>query len=243
LSGAGIVAALAIESRPLGPVMPPGTSLTALADGTLLTVSGIGWTAASEGASRLIAAGARALISWGLAGGLDPALAAGTLVVPREVISAEGARFPVDRDWREQLTAALTAAQPISSGALLSCREPIGSRADKAVAFRTTAAVAVDMESVAVAAIAASHKLPFIAVRAIVDTARDTLPRWLMSAAGATGAPRFGWVLLSLLRSPADVATLIRLFVRFHAARRSLAAVASSGALAGVRDASDADGR
>lgn len=243
MSGAGIVAALAVESRPLGSALPRGAPVASLADGTLLTVSGIGQTAAAEGATRLVAAGARALVSWGLAGGLDPALAAGTLVLPREVISAEGARFSVDRDWRERLSAALSAAQPISAGALLSCREPIASRAEKAAAFRTTTAVAVDMESVAVAGVAASHKLPFIAVRAIVDTARDTLPRSLLAAAGASGVRRLERVWLSLLRSPADVAALIRLFARFHAARRSLAAVARSGALAPVLDASAALGR
>jgi adenosylhomocysteine nucleosidase len=243
LTGAGIVAALAAESRPLGPTMPRGAPLAALADGTLLTVSGIGWSAASEGASRLVGAGARALISWGVAGGLDPALPAGTLVLPREVISADGARFAVDREWHERLTAVLSATRQVSVGTLLTCLEPIGSPLDKAAAFRATDAVAVDMESVAVAGIAARHRLPFLAVRAILDTARDALPRSLLAAAGAQGTRRIGRAALSLLRSPADIAMLLRLIARFHAARQTLAAVAHSGALAPILDAADSASR
>ena len=233
MSGAGIVAALAAELRPLA----------SQADGTLLTVSGIGWSAASESASRLVGAGARALISWGVAGGLDPALAAGTLVLPREVLVADGARFEVDGDWHRRLTAALPATQPMSAGALLTAREPIGSRVEKAAAFRTTTAVAVDMESGAIAAIAVSHRLPFLAVRAIVDTAGDSLPGSLLAAATASGAPRLGRWFVSLLRSPTDIALLIRLAARFRAACRSLAVVARSGALASFPGASDPIGR
>ncbi|HZC87472.1 MAG TPA: hypothetical protein VE266_10795, partial [Steroidobacteraceae bacterium] len=90
MNGLGIVAALAAESRPLGPATRHGVQLATLADGTLLILSGVGSAAAANGARRLLDAGARALLSWGLAGGLDPSLTAGTVVLPREVISPEG---------------------------------------------------------------------------------------------------------------------------------------------------------
>jgi adenosylhomocysteine nucleosidase len=228
------VTALAAESRSLGAAVPRGTSLAALPEGMLVAVSGMGWTAATQGAQGLIDAGATALASFGLAGGLDPALPAGALVLPREVISPEGTRWPVAWEWREQLACALTSVRTVSAGNLLSCREPLVSAIDKAAAFRATAAVAVDMESVAIAEVAARHRLPFIAVRAIVDTAADSLPPSLTAAAAAAGAVRMGRLIGALLRAPRELAALIRLVPRYRAAQRTLVAVARCGALAPV---------
>jgi adenosylhomocysteine nucleosidase len=233
LNGLGIVAALVAESRPLGRASRRGAEPATLADGTLLSVSGVGPAAAAEGARRLLAAGARALLSWGLAGGLDPALAAGTLVLPREVISPEGRVFLTTADWRQRVSDAIAARHRICCGRLLTCREPLGSTAAKALAFRQTAAVAVDMESSAVAEVAAAEQLPFLVVRAIVDTARDAVPRVALQATSAgEGSLRFGQLLASLARTPAELPPLIRLARRYRTASRALSAVAGSGALA-----------
>ena len=225
----GIVSALAAEARHLGPATQRRGALASLADGTLLAVSGIGSNAAARGARALIDAGATALISWGMAGGLDPALAAGTIFLPSEVISRDGAAHMTARYWRERLGAALSAHRPVARGKLLTSPRALGSIADKAAAFRDTGAAAVDMESLAVAEVARSRQLPFIAVRVIVDTAADTLPRAVMAAACSSGRLPIGRLLASLARSPADLAALIRLLSRYRAARRSLGAVAHAG--------------
>ena len=233
MNGLGVVAALAAESRPLGARGRGGTEPFPLADGTLLILSGVGPSAATEGARRLAAAGARALVSWGMAGALDPALAAGTLVLPTEVISPTGGVFATAPQWRERLSAALGAHWPVSFGRLLTSYEPLGSVESKAMAFRQTAAVAVDMESSAVAEIAAAARLPFLAVRAIVDTAADAVPQAALAATTAdTGALRIGHLLAALARAPGDLAALIRLAGRYRRARRALTAVARSGAFA-----------
>ncbi len=225
----GIVSALAAEARPLGPTAQRRGALASLADGTLLAVSGIGASAAAGGARALIDAGATALISWGMAGGLDPALAAGTILLPSEVISCAGTAFMTARYWRERLSAALTAHRLVACGKLLTSPRAILSIADKAAAFRDTGAAAVDMESLAVAEVAGSHELPFIAVRVIVDTAADILPRAVMAAARGSGQLPLGRLLASLARSPGDLAALIRLAPRYRAARHSLLAVARAG--------------
>ena len=225
------MAALAVESRPFGPRSERRDGSAALADGTLLIVSGMGPTAAGEAARALVAAGAEALISWGMAGALDPALVAGTLVLPGEVVSPEGALFLAARDWRERLAAALVAAHPVCSGRLLTCCEAIASTQDKALAFRQTAAAAVDMESSAVAEVAAGHRLPFLAVRAIVDTAGDAVPQAALTAAAGPGAVGLGRVLGSLARNPRDLPALLRLAGRYRAASRALAAAAHCRAL------------
>ncbi len=227
------MAALAAESRPLGAARPgpQRDALTTLADGTLLIVSGVGNAAAARGARQLIEAGARALLSWGMAGGLDPALRAGALFLPGEVIAADGTVYVTSSEWRLALAAAVAACRPVTGGRLLTSEDVIGSVADKAVAFRRTGAAAVDMESGAIAEAARAAAVPFLAVRAIVDTAEDQLPRAAIAAAGSSEV-RISRLLAALARSPGDLPGLVRLARAFRAASRSLAAVAHAGALA-----------
>jgi adenosylhomocysteine nucleosidase len=231
LSAAGVVAALDIEARSLGARTRRRDGLFEIGDGTLVAVSGMGRAAAVGSAGALVEAGATALVSWGLAGGLDPRLRSGTICLPSVVISRDGATFTTDEHWREILTAAISQHLTVVSGALLTSAVAIEDAAAKAAAFAQTGAVAVDMESAGVAQIAASHRLPFVAVRAIVDSAGDTLPRAVL-AAGSEGPVRLMRLLLGIVRSPREIAPVMRLAQRYRAASRALGAVARSGALA-----------
>jgi adenosylhomocysteine nucleosidase len=231
LNAAGVVAALDLEARSLGRGTRRPDGLFEVGDGTLVAVSGMGGAAAVAAAGALVGAGATALVSWGLAGGLDPRLKSGTICLPGMVISPDGVAFATDVHWREILTAAISQHLQVVSGTLLSRAVAIEDVAAKAAAFAETGAVAVDMESAGVAQIAALHKLPFVAVRAIVDTARDTLPRAVM-AAGSEGRVRLSRLLLGIVRSPREIAPVMRLAQRYRAATRALGAVARTGALA-----------
>jgi adenosylhomocysteine nucleosidase len=231
LSAAGVVAALKLEARTLGPPIRRSDGLFAMNDGTLVAVSGMGHAAAAAAAAALVDAGAVALVSWGMAGGLDPALHAGTICLPSVVVSRDGATFTTDHHWRELLTAAIAARRTVVSGNLLTSDSAIDDVAGKAAAFRETGAVAVDMESLAVASIAATHKLPFIAVRVIVDTAVDALPAAVL-AATRLGRLRIPRLILGIVRRPSDIAPVIRLAKRYRTAMQALAAVARSGGMA-----------
>jgi adenosylhomocysteine nucleosidase len=228
LNGIGVVAALAAEARALSPVAPQAGAelkwLPQLGPESLLAISGIGCTAAGAAARTLVDARVAALMNFGLAGGLDPALNVGSLVLPEVVISQRGARFVTSAPWRERLIAALSASCPIRAGTLLTCAEALETPAEKAAAFRDSGAVAVDMESVAVAEVAAIHRLPFIAVRVIVDTAKDTLPSAVVAASRA-GSVQIGRLVAGLMLAPGDIAALIRLAGRYRAAMRSLRVV------------------
>jgi adenosylhomocysteine nucleosidase len=231
----GVVAALAAEGRALGPAMPwgglaPLSELALLGEGSLLAVSGIGRAAADVAANALADAGVSALMTFGMAGGLDPALTAGTIMLPSELISADGTRFVTCRTWRQRIGASIGASRAVSESKLLMSDQAIESLADKAAAFRDTGAAAVDMESAAVAAVAAARKLPFVAVRVIVDTAADMLPGTVVAASRA-GRVRIGRLIAGLLWAPGEIAALVRLATRYRAAIRSLRAVAEAGAL------------
>lgn len=227
----GIVCALQSEARHLGRATRRTETLSALADGTLVCVSGMGSEAAAHAARILVDAGAGALVSWGMAGGLDPSLAAGTLLLPTEVLARNGQAIETSRPWRERLSAAVSSRCATVPGRLVSSTRAIGSVADKAALFRETGAAAVDMESLAVAQVAVARRVPFLAVRVIVDSAQDVLPKSVTTAADAAGEMRLWSLLGALALSPADLPALIRLARRYRAANLSLAAVAAAGSL------------
>jgi adenosylhomocysteine nucleosidase len=195
--------------------------LAGFSDGALLAVSGIGRDAAERAARALVDAGVAALMTFGMAGGLDPALMAGSVVLPCELISADGTRYLASRSWRERVAAAVGPVRAVSAGNLLTSTRAIDTPADKSAAFRDTGAAAVDMESAPVAAIALHHNLPFIAVRVIVDTAADTLPRAVVNASRA-GRVQIGRLIAGLILAPGEIAALIRLARRYRIAMRSL---------------------
>lgn len=222
--GTGIVAALAFEARSLGPARRAARAVARLADGSLIRTSGIGADNAARAARELIDAGAGALLSWGVAGALDPALTCGTAVVPDEVVwrpkdaDAQALRrFPSTPAWRELLLAELQGRTRIAGGALLTHVTPVALAASKATLYADTRAVAVDMESAAVAEVAAAHALPFLALRVVLDTAHDSLPDSLMRA---LAAPRASW--WPLVGTPSDWPGLLRLAAQYRHARRSL---------------------
>jgi adenosylhomocysteine nucleosidase len=197
----------------------------------MLALSGMGEAAASLAATALIDAGVAALMTFGMAGGLDPALAAGSLLLPAEVIARDGTRLATARAWRERLSAALRLHCAVLDSVVLSSDRSIDSPQAKAQLFRETGAAAVDMESVSVARIAASHHLPFMCVRVIVDTAADALPRAVV-AASREGSVRMGRLLGGLILAPGDLAALIRLGLQYRSAIRVLKLVARAGSFA-----------
>ena len=232
LNVVGIVCALASEARHLGPTVRLADPLGSLPDGTLVAITGMGSAAASSGARALIEAGATALASWGMAGGLDPNLSAGAILLPSEVVGPDGRVIDTEPGWRNRLSRAVAAHTPVSSGRLLTTPRAVGSVADKAELFRSTGAAAVDMESAAIGEVANQHQLPFIAVRVVVDSAADVLPRAVTAAADNEGHLQTWRLIGALALAPNELAPLIRLARRYRAANRSLAAIARMGSLA-----------
>lgn len=200
------------------------SDLASLGEGSLLALSGIGSAAAAAAAQALVDSGVSALMTFGMAGGLDPALKPGSVVIPCELLSSDGARYAACRSWRERVAAAVSPLCAVTEGNLLTGTQPIDTPAEKAAALRSTGAAAVDMESAAVAEVAAEHNLPFIAVRVIVDTAADYLPRAVVAASRA-GRVHFGRLIGGLILRPREIAALLRLARRYRIAMRSLRAI------------------
>jgi adenosylhomocysteine nucleosidase len=236
LSATGVVAALEFEAQSLGTRRHRADGLGSLRDGSLLRVSGVGGDNAARAARELVAAGAGALLSWGVAGGLDPALSCGAVLLPAEVLRPASAdkllppqRYATCRMWRERVAAALQLHAP-AAGALLTSALPVAAADLKVRLFRDTGAVAVDMESAAVAQVAAEHELPFITLRVVLDTASVSLPGSVMRTLEPGNAGRSGlWRAVALLGAPADWGALLRLAAAYRLARRALLDCARRG--------------
>jgi adenosylhomocysteine nucleosidase len=137
------------------------------------------------------------LLSGGFAGALDPRLRLGDVIVAENFSSP--ALLPRCRSER---------------GTLVSRARPAELVAEKAALFRDTGALAVDMETEAIAAACRRAGVPLLAIRAISDTAATPLPAPLAEWFDlARQRPRPQRLLAYLGRRPSAILPFVR-FVR-----------------------------
>ena len=118
----------------------------------------------------------RGVISFGVAGGLDPSLKSGDVVVATEVLAGD-TRFLAGLALNEEIIAsAALRRRRVVRGGLAGVEQVIAATACKAALHSETGAAAVDMESHIAAAYAAAAGLPFAALRVISDPASRALP-------------------------------------------------------------------
>ena len=163
--------------------------------------------------------GASALVSFGVAGGLDPTLQSGDIIIASGVIDETGKYAPTDDGWRDAVLSAIGNAQ---SGMVYGSDHALSDIAEKQAAFSDYGAVAVDMESHGVARAAHECDLPFLIVRAIADTAATALPDAVRNAIGVRGERRALPVIIGLLRRPAELSAVLSLSQESAAAMKAL---------------------
>ncbi|MFB3819085.1 MAG: hypothetical protein ACE147_15585, partial [Candidatus Methylomirabilales bacterium] len=159
------------------------------------------------------------LWSLGLAGGLDPALRTGDLVLAEQVGTREG---PPSRHPGAPALAAALRGWNVHAGPLVSVDAPVGTPEAKAALRRATRALAVDMEAAGVAAAAGAAGVPWLALKAVLDPADVAVPPALLAGAGPDGSLRPAAVLSGLWR-PACLVGAWTLGRRSRAALRRLA--------------------
>lgn len=194
-------------------------------------LGGIGSERAAAAAGRAIAAGATGLVSFGIAGGLDANLKAGDVVLPDEVVAPDGRRLKTDADWLAGLLEQVGKAG-IVRGVLAGSDSGVSSPEAKRRLAGQTGAVAVDMESHAIAAAAAEAGVAFVVVRAVADSQSRTVPKWLSRHIDADGAVRQGAIAVEALFRFRELPVMIGLAAdsrRAHRALRHFASVAGPG--------------
>jgi hopanoid-associated phosphorylase len=150
--------------------------------------------------------GAVGIISFGIAGGLAPDLNAGDWVVGSGVRTEQG-HFPTDRGWARALLEVLPSAVHAE---IVGTDAPIAEPSEKRRLHLRTGAVAVDTESHVAARIAAAHRIPFAACRAVIDPADSVLPPAAMYGLRHDGTADVFAVLRSVVRQPSQLPALTR---------------------------------
>jgi len=181
-----------------------------------VAISGATVQGAREAVLRLIRDGASRLVSFGLAGGLDPAVRAGDVLVPSRVVVDGRDYFP-----DLALCARLGGMTP---GGLLHSDIVVATAAEKNALHVASLCTALDMESGVVAQAAQAARLPFAVLRAICDPAGRDLPPAAMAALKPDGRLAFPTILVSLLRGPVQIPGMLALARDAAAARRALTA-------------------
>jgi hopanoid-associated phosphorylase len=177
----------------------------------------------AAGLARLCSRGApawRGIISFGTAGGLDPALRPGACVLA-DAIATPAGRLPVDAHWLDALRACLPDAL---QGTLAGVDRPLCDAAARAGLWRGSGACAVDMESHRAARFAQQLGLPFAACRVVADPAHRNLPPGAIAAMREDGTTALMPVLRALAVEPRQLAALLQVAADAYAARRSLRA-------------------
>lgn len=164
----------------------------------------------------------RGIVSFGVAGGLNPALRSGDIVIASEIVAS-------DKRWAT--AAALTdmlIALPVKgrrnvvNGVLAGVEEVVLGQVGKAALRATTGADAVDMESHIAARYAEDNGLPFAALRVISDPAHRALPQLATDALKPNGNVDVWKVMRGIARKPSEIRALVHSGRDFNRALRGL---------------------
>lgn len=195
MSRIGIVVGLLAEAERAAAAASGGSE-------PLVFVAAASSARAYQGAHALVREGAKALLSFGLSGGLDPTLAAGDAVLASAVVLPDGTRVETDPAWHAGLVRELEGRGGAATGAVAGVDRVVATKAEKAALRLRTGAVAVDMESHAVARAAREAGVPLMAIRVTLDPANCALPSAALAGIGPSGQTRALPVLYRLLLKP-----------------------------------------
>jgi nucleoside phosphorylase len=192
---------------------------------------GIGPDSAARAAAALFTnpEAPKLVCSTGFCGGIADGLAVGDLVVATAIVEGDAQRrerIDVAPELLKRVTDALKSAGiGFHSGVLVSVRDPVLQTSAKRALGRANAALAVDMESYAIAdAVRAQPGTAFLAMRVVSDAVGDELPPEVAEFLDAEGKVRTTVVARFVLRSPANMKKLWELKGRSDKASKTLTA-------------------
>jgi adenosylhomocysteine nucleosidase len=210
-----------------------------------LQVVGIGKERAQASIKRLLASrqrpGQDGLLLLGFAGGIDPSLKSGDLVLSNRYCWVDGVVSPFgkggrrgispsatgkQRDflepdsnlWQQAIEAARAAGLSVSQGSSLTVDQAIATPEAKKEVYLQRQVATVNMEDYWAAEAAAESGAPFLAVRAVLDPAHQGLPSYLIGLSERQAQV----VLRRVLTKPWRAPILLRLAQQARVAQGSL---------------------
>lgn len=163
------------------------------------------------------------LMSFGIAGGLDPSVKPGTLLIPSEIVTQKEHCHRVCPQWHEAVTdAARARGLGVNTDRLLGMSDVVSSVGRKAELYTRHRAVAVDMESHGLAEAAQAHNVPFLVIRVLADPAHRRIPEAALNAIDANGKTHLAPIFQGIVKDPLLLGDLIRLSWDVARARAAL---------------------
>jgi len=221
----GIIVAILGEARSLTKKPVSKGDVISLDERVMIQVSGIGPKRAHTAAKTLLEKGATALLSWGTAAGLIPGLSSGSLVLPKIVIASDESIYATDAIWHERLCNRLGGHVDLYQGPLAESATVLSNPEEKVILSRQSEAIAVDMESGAIAKLAHDREVPFMAIRAVADPIDAIIPHTVLTAIGEFGELNLRKLIKGLIKNPFELFPLVRLARNFRIAKMALASV------------------
>lgn len=180
----------------------------------LLLAGGVGHRKAEEAARRIVEHWVPDLmIMAGVAGALAPEAAVGDVVLADRIVTPSGELIP-----NLVPVPGETTARSVRTGALLCADRVLVTAAEKKAAYSPNAQrpmpnapLAVEMETAGLAHVAMEHRIPWAAVRAISDSADESLPLDFNRLRSADGDLPTSRVALAAITHPWAIPGLIRL--------------------------------
>lgn len=189
-------------------------------DGIKIAVvqSGMGFANARRATQSLIDAHSPPwIISSGLSGALLPELKIGQIVMANSIVDQHGHELKVDMNMPSDPDKGLHVGRIVTTDNIVRLVS------EKQALAEQHQAIAVDMESLAVAQICRDSKTPFLAVRAISDDLSEDLPPEILSIVGSSGTIRLGAALGSVWKRPSSVKEMWHLREKSQKAAENLA--------------------
>jgi adenosylhomocysteine nucleosidase len=206
----------------------------AAGDGVEVVVGTANAKVLRERLNKVDTANISAVYSFGVAGGLDPALKPGDLLVSTQVVaqSTDTAHHIVEESWMAdqdilmaiQLHPVKDDSVKIRKGVFLGTdfeardnpqtnNQHLRAKSDADI---------IDNESHIAAKFAQEHNLPFVSVRAVSDSVSNKLPPAALIALDEDGSPNGKAIAKSLLQHPQQIPALIRTAWEYQKALHAL---------------------
>jgi len=178
-------------------------------------------------ARELVKKGVTRLLSFGIAGALEPGLPIGSLVIGAQVSSSDGL-WHCDNAWVNDLSRKLPEAH---CGGVWGSEVLVPTARDKDMLYRKSRCLIVDMESQIAAQVAAETGLPLGVLRAVCDSSDMDVPPIVMAAIAEDGRINHLRAIVHILRHPSQIPNL------FHVGRGTSRALKVLKGAAGVLSA------
>jgi len=157
------------------------------------------------------------ILSVGFSGALSPNVKCGDIVMANAIVDTHGQELFVDLKMASNPQAGLHVGRILTIDHIVRTveeKQELGIKYD---------ALAVDLESLAVAQVCRDEKTRFMAIRVISDDLAADLPPEILTVVGATGAVRIGAALSAVWKRPGSVTDMWRLREKALQAAKRLA--------------------